>query len=45
MFAKIHTVILQPVKNLDLKDVILSEAKNLMFFSFQVKKSKKDPAD
>jgi hypothetical protein len=31
MFAKINIVILQLAKNLDLKDVILSEAKNLLF--------------
>jgi hypothetical protein len=37
MLAKIKIVILQPVKDLDLKDVILSEAKNL-FFLFKSKK-------
>ena len=41
---KINIVILQPAKNLDLKDVILSEAKNL-FLSFQLKNQKGDPSD
>jgi hypothetical protein len=40
----ILSVILQVVINLDLKDIILNEAKNL-FLSFQVKKSKRDPSD
>ena len=43
LFVKIHTVILQPAKNLNLKDVILSEAKNLMFFLS--KNQKRDPSD
>jgi hypothetical protein len=32
MLAKIHNVILKPAKNPDLKDVVLSEAKNLFLF-------------
>jgi hypothetical protein len=41
---KIQIVILKPAKNFNLKDVILSEAKNLTS-SFQIKKSKKRSFD
>jgi hypothetical protein len=44
LLAKINIFILQPAKNPDLKDVILSEAKNL-FLSFQLKNQKRDPSD
>ena len=37
MLAKINVVILQSAKNPDLKDVILSEAKNLLVFKKTLK--------
>jgi hypothetical protein len=39
VLTKIRTAIVQSAKNPDLKDVILSKAKNLLFF-FLIKESK-----